>query len=361
MIEDLLEVFDSWEPILKARQAKGLDNWKKLETIAGKLTGKQAKDITFTCSHPSHEGKVVRHVLGSTTGNLHWLSGYGNPAFHLADYHWQIVDPNMEDEHIKDFSHPARPEFWRASGLPMEDEGDLADGKPHPGVKKERRVANKEASIKKEAVRAISNYAAYMGVPSMGVVFGLHNRHVYKWSIVKNSFFAKMNPDFYDAMEDAQVDLEEEAPEFVEKSLPSCVLSNMKKGSFSENVYSSVANKFPLPGTLLTIPSKTGDIYGVVTDSSIDFYDKNGKAANVLVYDRTIKSLDLRRDGDIYPSVITNFALQYLHVDMSEPTELPLIVKGIATPDIEGIPTGDLVEGSTRTVVRVGDGWRRTS
>ena len=361
-MEELLEVFDSWEPFVKARQAKGLDNWKKLESIAGKLTGKQARDITYTCSHPSHEGKSVRHVLGSTVGNLHFLQGYGNPAFHLAPYHWQVIDPNLEEEHVKDFQHPSRPEFWSASGLPMEDEGDLAEGKPQSGVEKEREVANKEAAIQEEAVRATNNYGEYLGIPSLGLVFGLHNRHVYKWDIVKNSFFAAMNPDFYEAM-----DVEEEEPidEFsaeVEKALPTYVLSSLKKGTFSEDVYSVVADKFPRPGTLLTIPAQTGNVYGVVTESSVDFFDENGKTANILVYDRTIKSLDLRRDGDIYPSVIANFALQYLHLDMSDPSELPTVVKGSPTPNISGQPSGDLVVGGPqRSVIRIGNGWRRTS
>lgn len=358
-MDELLEVFDSWAPLVKARKAKGLDNWSKLESIAGKLTGKQARDITFTCSHPSHEGKTVRHVLGSTVGNNHFLMGYGNPAFHLAPYHWQVIDPNMEEEHIKDFDHPSRPEFWTASGLPIEDEGDLTEGQPHSGVEKEREVANKEAAIQEEAVRASNNYAEYMGIPSLGLVFGLHNRHVYKWDLVRNSFFAAINPNFSEAMEVEEPEPIEEVPaEVVEKHLPNYVLTSLKKGSFSPDVYTTVSKKFPLPGTLLTIPTKTGNIYGVVSETAIDFYDQNGKPANVLVYDRTIKSLDLRRDGDIYPSVVVNFALQYLHLDMNDPTDLPLIAKGSPTPNLSGEPS---LPGKERTVIKVGNGWRRTT
>jgi hypothetical protein len=39
--EILFEVFDAWEPLLKARKAKGLDKWDRLKSIGKKLQGKE--------------------------------------------------------------------------------------------------------------------------------------------------------------------------------------------------------------------------------------------------------------------------------------------------------------------------------
>jgi hypothetical protein len=54
MFDDIFKVFSAWEPLAKARKAKGLGNWEKLAKLSDKLTGKTSKDIVFTCGHPSH-------------------------------------------------------------------------------------------------------------------------------------------------------------------------------------------------------------------------------------------------------------------------------------------------------------------
>ena len=135
-MDNILEVFDAWPHLIKARKAKGLEQWQMLSYMARQLEGKKASDITFTTCYPGQEGQTKR--LGSVEGNMHFLLGYGNPAFHMAAYHYSILDPNLEEDdahrlyHLK--GHPSRVELWNKSGLPMEDEGDLVDGQPHPEI-----------------------------------------------------------------------------------------------------------------------------------------------------------------------------------------------------------------------------------
>ncbi|MHA2068462.1 MAG: hypothetical protein ACXABY_29210, partial [Candidatus Thorarchaeota archaeon] len=77
---------DLLEEIVKARKAKGLDNWKKLDYLSDKLKGKKSSHITFTTSYPGQEGS--KKHLGSASGNLQFVLGYANPGFHVAPYHW---------------------------------------------------------------------------------------------------------------------------------------------------------------------------------------------------------------------------------------------------------------------------------
>lgn len=218
---DLLEKsFDAWSDLIsKARKAKGLDNWTKLKDVASKLTGKQAKHITFTSSHPSYEGKPVKHTLGSTTGNLHFLLGYANPAFHLAPYHWQVIDPHLSDEDIKNRQHPSNPKFWAQSGLPLVDEGDFDEGQPHPSVKASKDSEARKAARKAEALPVTCGYGYYVCVPSEGIVFSADTGQIYKWEVVKDSFFAAVNPEVAEKMNEAAQPPEfETSDEEVEKS-----------------------------------------------------------------------------------------------------------------------------------------------
>ena len=127
MEASILKAFDAWDELLKARKAKGLDNWAKLKHLAGKLAGKHGRHITFTCSHPKHGQTGDKHNLGSTEGNLHFLLGYGNPGFHLAPYHWQIIYPDLDEEEAVSFSakqgHPSQPRLWEQGNLEMRRHG----------------------------------------------------------------------------------------------------------------------------------------------------------------------------------------------------------------------------------------------
>lgn len=338
-------VFDSWDPILKARKAKGLGKWKKLESIAGFLQGKKAEHITFTCSHPSHGGEEVKHVLGSTTGNLHFLMGYGNPGFALAPYHWLIIDPNLDEKEVSSFPHPSRPEFWKASGLEVTSEGDEEDGKPHPKAKKTLDSSERKKKLQQEAVRASNGYREYLGVPSLGLVFGLSNNQVYRWDLVKDSFFAVTNPEFTEAMSLG----EDEPVEGVEKSI---LLSD-----FDEDVYPVVKSSFPRPGSTIPMLSKSKTVYGLVTPNSIEFYDDNGVPAEILIYDSVQKAIDLTVNGTSHPEVVANLALNVLGINVQECDDSP-VVKGNPSPGYEEVlPTQPSSEANRE--VEVVDGYAR--
>lgn len=351
----MFEVFDAWEPLVKAREAKGLGKWKKLETIAGKLQGKKAEHITFTCSHPSHDGEEVRHVLGSTTGNLHFLMGYGSPGFCLAPYHWLVMDPNLDEKEAKSFEHPAKPEFWKASGLPITQEGDPEEGKPHPKAARLLTASAKEDKLNQEAVRGKNGYRHYLGVPSLGLVFGLNNNQVYKWDLIKESFFAVTNPDFATAMNGE----EEATVKSFSKKINTFVLPAFKTSSnFSDDVYPLVKSRFPKPGSIIQLPSKNGDVIGIVKSNSVDFYDKNGDEVSILVYDLAKKSLDLRVNGTVHPDVIFNFAKSILNIDTTDLTEDQNLVKGSPTLGFESVSASKPRTTSERKVVTV-DGYSK--
>lgn len=331
------------EEIVKARKAKGLDKWKKLQSIAGKLEGKSAGDITYTCSHPSHAGQEVRHVLGSSMGNLHFLLGYGNPGFHLAPYHWLVMDPNLTDDDVSDKKHPSNMKYWRAVGFDTIEEGDLAEGTPHPGATKALEQDRKQKTIEQEAVTADNGYRAYMGIPSIGLVFGLDNDHVYKWDLVKNSYFAAANPDFVEAMNEADLDEEQVADlDPVVKHVPVSYAD-----TYDSDVYPLVKSMFPNPGTVVPMEGMNA----VLTENSVEFYTDEGAPAEVLIYDRVYKSIDLRIDGDVHPEIVVNFATQVLNIVPEYGTD-STVVKGHPTPGYEDFSPDAPESEVTRNVVR---------
>lgn len=241
---DLLSTaFDAHADLIeKARKAKGLDNWQKLAHLADQLQGKQAKHITFTSSHPAYEGRPVKHTLGSTTGNLQFLLGYGNPAFYLAPYHWKLIDPNLSDEEIAKLQHPSKPEYWEKSGLQMTDEGDFEEGQPHPSVKNRKDSEARRAARKEEALPAQSGYGYYVCIPSEGIVFCATTGQVLQWSIVRDSYFSATNPDIAEKMNEASYSptLEAEEPEVpVEKSVST-------RGGLSESEAKQLASHLKL-------------------------------------------------------------------------------------------------------------------
>ena len=333
----MISVFDSWEPMLKARKAKGLGRWKKLESIAGFLQGKKAEHITFTCSHPAHGGEPVKHVLGSTTGNLHFLMGYGNPGFSLAPYHWLIIDPNLDEKEVKSLAHPSRPEFWKTSGLELTPEGDSEEGKPHPQSKKVLESSERKDKLQNEAVRASNGYREYLGVPSLGLVFGLNNSQAYRWDLIKDSFFSVTNPEFKDAMNAAEDELETTA-------------KGSYLGEFAEDVYPVVSQRFPKPGSVIPLQTRNGVINGVVTKKSIDFYDIDGAPTQVLLFDTVKKSIDLCVDGTTHPDIIANFAINILGLETQEIVDSS-IVKGYPSDGYEDVSPSQPKGEANRDVV----------
>jgi len=293
-------IFDALEDIVKARKAKGLDSWKKLDHLKDKLQGKQASHITFTTCYPGQEG--TKKHLGSASGNLHFVLGYVSPGFHVAPYHWQLVDPNLTDQEAAAKKHPTNPRYWKDSGLPIEDEGDFDLGKPH---KLSQNSANSvaRASVRKTgAMQVKSGYGKYVAVPGEGAVYSLSNGHVYKWDVIKESFFAATQPDVTEAMNES-----EEAPE-VEKSLRG------PREPFSDFVYPLVRRHFPKPGSVFD----AGSVKVLVKSDRVVFFDENKDPTYIKVFDRVYDHFDLKKGGDIHPSILLQFAVHYLGVNQQE-------------------------------------------
>jgi hypothetical protein len=351
MIEHL-GIFDAWEPIAKARKPKGLKNWGRLSHIAHKLDGKKSSDITFTTAYPGKEGQ--KKVLGSIEGNLHFLMGYGNPGFHLAVYHWQIVDPNLTDEEAEELhqlrGHPSRPELWKRAELEDNPEGDLEMGMPHPSAI----VAQEKARRQSEGIRVVVGGGTYLAVPSEGLVFGEHNRHVYKWDLLRNSFLAAMNPSLVEAMDglDEEVEVEKSGP-----SVPDMVRHHVSSAeSFADDVYPLVKSLYPVPGSIVPLDTHTGEtIYGVVQKSSIDFFDRRGYSVAIQAWDKSYTSLDLSKAGAVHASMVYNFGREYLGLEVEQTEtlqqvhELPMLVKGEATPGWENV-SGEYSEDLRKSV-----------
>jgi hypothetical protein len=343
MYTDLFKAFDAWEDLYKAKKAKGLDNWARLEHLATKLAGKHSRDITFTCSHPKH-GSGDKHNLGSTEGNLHFLLGYGNPGFHLAPYHWQIIYPDLEDDEAATLAaergHPSQPKLWEKSGIAADFEGDQELGTPHQYAHMVRKVAAK----KQRMMKAKSRYGSYTVDPVEGLVYEAGTDRIYKWDLVKTSYFAYENPDIVEAIgeQDQQVTTKSvQVPE---------ILRHMAiTGTWSDDVYPLVKSWFPEPGSIVTIPVGKELVYGLIRPSSLALFDAVGHPVEFEQYDRAYKSLDFRRGGETHPSILYNFAVRYLGVDgesimsvvkaQEQPVEedLPGAVVGVASPGYEHV------------------------
>jgi hypothetical protein len=344
-----LELFDSWEPIAKARKPIGLENWKRLSHMAEQLKGKKASDLTFTSCYPGHEGK--KKTLGSIEGNLHFLMGYGNPAFHMAPYHWMVIDPNLNEEDAiilhRANGHPSRPGLWERSELEMDDEGDQIEGAPHPAVADVREMVKVARAKKAESITVSSGTGSYTAIPSEGLVYGHHNDQTYAWAMLQDSFFAAANPELaykMNEVDEAREEMEEaisakaEIPELVKH-----LAFRFSEQDFVAEVYPLAKSHFPRPSSIVPIMVETGqDIYGVVTDSSIDFFDREGCPVNVRVYDLPFTSFDLTKGGGIFSSVIHSFGEKYFGIspDLAEfvTQETPVST----APVLESIPTAGL-------------------
>lgn len=331
MYEKLFKSFDAWEALYKARKAKGLSKWDSLSHIADKLSGKHAKHITFTSSHPRRGGKKN---LGSVEGNSHFLMGYGNPGFHLAPYHWQIIYPELTEEEAEDMhakhGHPSKPELWERSGKAVKAEGDVDEGQPHPWATSHMAAQAAEA----KRMKAKSPYGEYTVDVNQGLVYGKHNDHVYKWELIKDSFFAADNPEVAEAIENAH-------PLKKAHTLPDVIRHMCQKSEFSEEVWPLVKSLFPEPGSVVIMGLDSENVYGVINDTAIEFYDEAGHAVSVPVYDQDCSDLSLVKGGNTHPSTLYNFAVNYLGIDGEH---FVSFVKSEAPPVEDSLPR--VVEGS---------------
>lgn len=371
-MKSIFDDFDAWEPLFKARKAKGLDKWDRLKNISEKLQGKDVKAISFTCAHPSHGGKPVRHLLGSVEGNLHFLLGYGNPRFHLAPYHWQVIDPNTTDEEaeeiFKRMRHPANPVLWQKAEIDADDEGDLDEGKPHKAAIAAKAKKAAEQQRQKEAIKAVTPTGTYTAYPSEGIVVGgPGDRNVYRWDLVKDTFFTAQNPKLADEMNARSIEKGLNSVVF-RASVPYAVrqrASAHRGDRFYPDVWPLIKSRVPAPGTVVNLTTTEAErIYGVVTPSSLEFYDQSGSPVDVKVFDQMYKSFDLTVDGDTPPAVLLSFVVKQFKVNPS------LLAAGIsdneitlskAIHSIEGQPsTGwedapEEYDSSAKRIVREGD------
>ncbi len=304
-MSNMFDIFDSWPTLLKTRTEEALT--KAIEVVSEKIQGKSVDEISFSCIHPSHEGEIVKHILGSVEGNIHFLSGFGSPAFHVAPYHYQLIDPELPDDIAKAMcdKHPGNPRLWDD----IVNEGDLQKGLPHPGVEDMLKAVEEE----KQGLRVSSGAGTYRAVPEEQMIYSTHNDHRYRWDLVQDSYFAAANPKIAAAM-DAKKKIKKSSNT---SQIPDMVKHQVQPGTeFSDLVYPLVRVDFPRPGSVMTIPVPGADpVYGVVKSGSLDFYDKSGASVEIVIYDRAYSSFDLTKSGDIHPSILYNFASKYLNID----------------------------------------------
>jgi hypothetical protein len=375
---DLFQYFDAWEPLLKARKAKGLDKWARLQNLSEKLQGKDSSAISFTCSHPSHAKEPIKHLLGSIEGNLHFLMGYGNPDFHVAPYHWQIIDPNVTDEEAveltKRMPHPSNPSFWAKAGITAEPEGDTDEGNSHPTQKKAREDKRKQEFRDSEAITVQSASGIYTCYPSEGMIYGNHNGHVYAWELVKDSFFTAQNPQVAEAMNSSSVKKSFDGLKF-KTAIPQelrAYTAQFAGELYHEEVWPLVKSRFPAPGKVIKLASNTQEtLYGVTTPTSIEFYDRSAKPANVRLFDRQYTHFDLTRDGNVPPASLFRFLTKHFKINaellsgFSKSTNTATVtanawfVDGEASPgwdsisaDLQDFEKSIVVDGDVMKVVR---------
>lgn len=376
-MSDLFLVFDAWEPLLKARKAKGLDQWAKLQPLAEQLAGKGVSAISFTCCHPSHGGEPVKHLLGSVEGNLHFMLGYGNPSFHVAPYHWRVIDPNTTPEEAQEtfsrIGNPANPSLWARSGLAtVGDEGDTSEGEAHTSAKQAKAKAQKDTAKAAESVPAKSPTGTYTCIPSEGLIYGDHNQHVYRWDLVKDSFFSAFNPEATEAMNAVSIQKSQNMVRF-RPTVPDAIRLEARKyrgESFDTNVFYLIKSRCPAPGSVVTLESTQGEsAYAVITPSSIDFYGRDGQSTEVKVFDRVYKSFDVTPQGNVPPAALLGFVVKTFGVNASLLAEVATPPKGerLIKSDIsiEGEPTpgfedvsADYAEGLNKSIAYDGDAIR---
>ncbi len=373
---DLFSFFDAWEPLFKARKAKGLDKWAKLQPIAEKLQGKDVKAIAFTCSHPSHGGEPVRHLLGSVEGNLHFMLGYGNPKFHLAPYHWQIIDPNTTseeaDETFARMHHPSNPVLWSRSGIDVGDEGDTAEGEAHPMATQAKAKKTADDARAQESLKAQAPTGSYTCVPSEGLVYGDHNGHVYRWDLIKDSFFSAMNPEVAEAMNAAAVQKSHQSVRFY-SGTPRDVRERARLyrgAAFDDDVFPLIKSRMAGPGSIVRLETNQSEsAFGLVTPTTLEFYGRDGSPTEVKVFDRVYKSFDLLPNGNVPPAALLGFIVKNFKVNsalLNEVTQkskpvvvtTPTSVEGEPTPGFEDVPAV-YTEGLKKSISKGPDGVLR--
>jgi hypothetical protein len=310
-------------------------------------------------------------VLGSVEGNLHFLLGYGNPKFHLAPYHLQIIDPNMTDEDLAQhqLEHPSEPTLWAKFGTELGDEGDTDEGQPHTQAKQAKQKQAVEERRASEAITVDSGAGRYQCIPSEQLVFGEHNNHVYRWDLIKDSFFSAMHPEVVEAMDSAEVQKSLSGMKY-KSTYPDTVRARARefRGElFDADVWPLLKSRMPRPGHVVSFESEQGEsVFGVVTPTSLEFYTRGGEPAQLPVYDRVYKSFDLVKDGNVHPGVLLHLAVKHFNVNknlLDEVRKSSYVPSAPVQHFVEGEPSPgwDNVEDDVslvKSVVMDGDTFR---
>ncbi len=300
--------FDAWETLLKS-----LPKQEKVAKVAELLKDKTSEDITFTSVSP--DGSTQKLVLGSFEGNVAFLLGRANPGFHVASYHYMIVDPSLSEEEAEALyevkGHPSLPAFWEAFGLSPFAEGDLEEGIPHP-----------EAFVEEatdETFPFSFNGTMWVADPENQLIYN-DKDHYFAWSLVKNTFLGSQNPEVAEKMLPFEPD-----DLVVHKSNYSNAIGFLSRDcmgrEWEADVYPLVKSIFPRPGSILQLSGDHGEsVFAVCTDWSVELFQKSGERASLETWGLDRQSIDLR-EGVGAPSVIIGFAEQYLNLDVDSITQ----------------------------------------
>ncbi len=283
MHNDFLSIFDAIEPLAKGKSSS-------MKKLAKKLVGKEVRHISFTCGHPSHAEPVV-HLLGTIEGNTHYLLGFANPLFVAAPYHFQLIDPSLPigvaTRLFKMIGNPSNPALWPA-GIQAGPEGETKD-------------------TPKEASATVTFGASSYQVTGTMVTCAA-TQAMYAPELVCLSYMPSQK----------MMQAEAAAAEVVDTT-PSTIkaLCASEVSVFVDDVYPFVRNTFPGPGTCVPINTESSEtIYGIMTNKSVDFYNRAGEKAGLEVFGRRLTELDLVAGGNSHPSVLVNFAEKHLSIDV---------------------------------------------
>ena len=168
-----------------------------------------------------------------------------------------------------------------------------------------------------------SGYATYKVQPRESRVYDTQRDTHYRWSLVKDSFFASTNPDVAKKMNKASE--KRIVPESTTLEVPDMVkhVQANVDPEWGQAVYPFVKSLFPVPGSVIPVEAGDGStIYGVVQPTAIIFHNKNGNIAEMDVYDYSYKYFDLNKGGSIHPAILVAFAKSHLGIDTGSYMEL---------------------------------------
>lgn len=300
----MTDLFTGWD------LSKGISYQEKLQKVAELLNDKEASAITFTAIET--DGTLSQYVLGTIEGNTKFLLGFVNPGFHVAPYHYMVVDPNLAEPEAKLIykvrGHPAIPGLWERNNQVPFEEGDMEDGKPHP---KAFIVPYKDPTFV-----SVVDGRKYYANPEKQTLEDADTGNIFAWSLISSSYVSSQDPNLREKMNlfvpgtfDARME------KSLEKVAPGAVQywSTAYQGDdWDSNVYDFVRSSFPKPGSVL----KKGDLFAVMTTRDVLFFKEDGSKEFISAWGEQFSNLDLTTEGYVLPGAILNFAKSFLNIKM---------------------------------------------